>query len=192
LDFSALSKFLPSAQSPRFTELAKSKPIREQNNQSVEDISRLLAELDDTQLATALSEMVKYELSQILRIAPDKIDLSQSIYDMGLDSLMGVEFVVALEGRFGVRLSVMAISENPSIDKLTHLLLEILRTQDNASGETELTPAPHSSSPSKESDYTAQITELVKQHGSDSSAEDIAALAESLEVQPRQRGRFLQ
>ena len=192
LDFSALSRFLPSAQSPRFSELAKLKPIREQNNQGTEGISQLLAELDDTELVTALIEMVKYELSQILRIASDKIDSSKSIYDMGLDSLMGVELAVALEARFGVRLSVMTISENPSIDKLTYRLLEILRAPANASDNAEHTLAPQSLSPAKENTYTAQVTELVKRHGSNSSTEEIDSLAESLEAQPRQRGRFLQ
>ena len=86
LDFAALAKFLPSAQSPRFSELARLGTQREQNEQGTEDIPRLLSELDAAALAVVFMEMVKHELSQILRIAPDKIDASKSIYDMGLDS----------------------------------------------------------------------------------------------------------
>jgi phthiocerol/phenolphthiocerol synthesis type-I polyketide synthase C len=37
---------------------------------------------------------------------------------MGLDSLMGVELVLALEARFGIRLPVMALSQSPTISKL--------------------------------------------------------------------------
>lgn len=191
LDVAALAKFLPSAQSPRFSELARLGAQREQNDQSTEDIPRLLNELDDAALAVVFIEMVKHELSQILRIAPDKIDAGKSIYDMGLDSLMGVELVVALEARFGVRLSVMAISENSSIEKLTQRLLEILRAQLNTSDETaqDMTSSSHNNA--QVNGYTSQVTELVKLHGSDSSAEEIAALAESVRAQTHQAGRFL-
>jgi hypothetical protein len=86
----------------------------------------------------------------------------------------------------------MAISENPSIEKLTHRLLEILRAQANASGVAEQGLAPLSPNAAKEDNYIAQVTELAKRHGSDSSAEDLAALAKSLEAQPHQSGRLLQ
>jgi len=192
LDFSALSKFLPTAQSPRFSELARLSSNHEQNDQKTEDIPRLLAELDDMAIAVVFMDMVKNELSQILRIAPEKIDTSKSIYDMGLDSLMGVELVVALEARFGVRLSVMAISENPSIEKLTQRLITMLRAQINALAEEHHPSASNLQSNNNPNGYEAQVTELVKLHGSESSAEEIAALAESLDAQTHQAGRFLQ
>ena len=191
LDFAALAKFLPNAQSPRFSELARLGTQREQNDQGTEDIPRLLNELDDAALAMVFMEMVKHELSQILRIAPDKIDVSKSIYDMGLDSLMGVELVVALEARFGVRLSVMAISENPSIEKLTHRLIDILRAQLNTSDEAAQDVTASSANKAQANGYNAQVAELVKLHGSDSSAEEIAALAESVRAQTHEAGRFL-
>jgi len=191
LDVAALAKFLPSAQSPRFSELARHGTQREQNDQSTEDIPRLLSELDDAALAVVFIEMVKHELSQILRIAPDKIDASKSIYDMGLDSLMGVELVVALEARFGVRLSVMAISENPSIEKLTHRLIDILRAQLNTSDEAAQDMTSSSANKAQANGYDSQVAELVKLHGSDSSAEEIAALAESVRAQTHEAGRFL-
>jgi NAD(P)-dependent dehydrogenase (short-subunit alcohol dehydrogenase family)/acyl carrier protein len=192
LDFSALSKFLPSAQSPRFSELARFSLSRELNDQSTEDISQLLSTLDDTTLAVQFIEMVKQELAKILRIASEKIDASKSTYDMGLDSLMGVELVVALEARFGVRLSVMAISENPSIEKLAYRLLEILRAEVNVPVQAGHTFTPQSPSSANAHSHVTHVTELVKQHGSDSNAEDIAALAESLNTQIHQPGRFLQ
>jgi acyl carrier protein len=137
--------------------------------------------------------MVKNELSQILRISPDKIDPSKSIYDMGLDSLMGMELVIALEARFGVRLSVMTISENPSIEKLTQRLISLLRAQTDRSVETAQHLDTHSNTNSNTHQYAAQVSELVKQHGSDLSAQEIAALAESLDAQTEhETGKFLQ
>ena len=46
---------------------------------------------------------------------------------MGLDSLMGVELVVAVESRFGTRLPMMALSESPTITKLATWIMEQLR-----------------------------------------------------------------
>lgn len=192
LDFSALARFLPTAQSPRFKELARLGSQNSQDEQHAEDIPRLLNELDQIALTAVFTDIVKAELSQILRIAPEKIDTGKSIYDMGLDSLMGVELVVALEARFGVRLSVMAISENPSIDKLTQRLISLLRSQigtpeSQASvlTETQRQAATHA--------HTEQVEALVKLHGSDSNAAEIAALAESLDAQTtHQTGKFLQ
>ena len=186
LDFVALSKFLPTAHSPRFRELARLGSHNEQEDQKAVDIPRLLKELDQIAINAVFDDIVKNELSQILRIAPEKIDSRKSIHDMGLDSLMGVELVVALEARFGLRLSVMAISENPSIEKLTLRLISLLRSQSNPI-ETPV------SSDKATLTHTAQVTELVKLHGSDSNAEEIAALAEDLSVRtPHQTGKFLQ
>ena len=192
LDFSALAKFLPTAQAPRFGELARFGANREQTEQKTENIPRLLDELDDLALAVVFMAMVKQELSQILRLASDKIQTSQSIYDMGLDSLMGVELVVSLEARFGVRLSVMSISEHPSVEKLTHLLLGILRAQTSRADDSKHTLAPSLPQATAANSYATQVAELVKLHGSDSSAEEIVALADSLHSETHQAGRFLQ
>lgn len=205
LDFSALAKFLPTAQSPRFRELASQGSLNEQDDQKAVDIPRLVNELDQIALTAVFTDIVKNELSQILRIAPEKIDSGKSIYDMGLDSLMGVELVVALEARFGVRLSVMAISENPSIEKLTQRLISILRSQisllQQQYGETSEEKInaqgprlqDHLHEQAQLNVHTEQVAELVKLHGSDSSAEEIAAIAANLDAQTtHQAGKFLQ
>ncbi|MDQ8033681.1 MAG: acyl carrier protein, partial [Bordetella sp.] len=95
-----------------------------------DDISHLLATLDDEALHERVVEMVKREVGEILRVAPERIDALRSVYDMGLDSLMGVELVVALEQRFGQRLPVMALSESATIDKLGRRLVVLLRGED--------------------------------------------------------------
>ena len=113
--------------------------------------------------------MIKSEVGEILRVSPDKIDPNRSIYDMGLDSLMGVELVVALESRFGIQLSVMALSQSPTIAKLS----ERIGLQLKGSNEQEAAP--------EESQILAQAKQLVAQHGTEASAESIASLAEDIE-----------
>ncbi|MEF8723681.1 MAG: acyl carrier protein [Candidatus Accumulibacter delftensis] len=95
------------AGSPKFRELAWHAEADSQEDHS-EDIQRLLAELPDDELLAAFIDILQDEIGEILRVAPDKIDPNRSLYDMGLDSLMGVELMIALETRFGIRLPVMA------------------------------------------------------------------------------------
>ena len=55
------------------------------------------------------------------------------MYDMGLDSLMGAELMSAIESSLGVSVSVMALSETPTLEKLASRLVSQLR------GESSLT-----------------------------------------------------
>ena len=129
LDWHALARFLPSAKSPKFRELARLAGDDHNYLDNADDIHRMLEELSDSELLSALTEMIKSEIGEILHISPNKINPTCSVYDMGLDSLMGVELLVALESRFGTRLSVMALNQNPTIVKLA----ELIRAQLNGS-----------------------------------------------------------
>ncbi|WP_233238555.1 type I polyketide synthase [Bordetella sp. LUAb4] len=152
LDFQwpTLARLLPTAAAPRFTELARGDHDSEQD--PAQDIAHLLATLDDKALQAVFGEMLKAEIGEVLRVAPDKIDPERSLYDMGLDSLMGVELIAALESRFGVRLPVMTLSESPSAIKLTTRLIAVLR------GEGAAAPVDHTLS---------MVEKLVADHAAD-------------------------
>ncbi|MBL8396049.1 MAG: SDR family NAD(P)-dependent oxidoreductase [Candidatus Accumulibacter sp.] len=168
LDWHALSRFLPTAASPKFRPLNWHVAPGDGNDDQSQDIQRLLAELPDDQLRAAFVDLLKNEIGEILRVAPDKIDPDRSLYDMGLDSLMGVELVVALEARFGIRLPVMALSQTPRITQLAERIVQQLRGQ-SESGE-----------PAVKNDIAEQAEQVAKQQGVDASAEAIASLAEHL------------
>lgn len=151
LDWRALARFLPSATSPKFSHLARLSAADRDGEESSMDVQKLLAELDDDALLQTFVSMLKNEVGNILRIPAEKIDASASIYDMGLDSLMGVELVMALEERFGTRLPVMALSESPNVNKLAERLIVILR------GQTE--------QPTQDDAALAQLQQIAAQHG---------------------------
>ncbi|HRD93409.1 MAG TPA: SDR family NAD(P)-dependent oxidoreductase [Accumulibacter sp.] len=136
-DWNALSRLLPSAASPKFRELAWHADDGDDQDNHSEDIQRLLTELSDEDLLAAFIDILRGEISEILRVAPDKIDANRSLYDMGLDSLMGVELMVALEGRFGIRLPVMALSQSPTIARLAAKVIQQLRGTDEGSESDE-------------------------------------------------------
>ena len=163
LDWKALSRFLPGANTPKFSELARSIGDNEANHANADDFQRSLAELSDAELLATLIEMLKSEVGEILRVVPDKIDPTRSIYDMGLDSLMGVELVVALEARFGTRLPVMALSQSPTIAKLAERLVVQLKGHEEH---------PHNA----DEGVLSQARQLAVQHGSGDTDESIATL----------------
>ena len=171
LDWKALARFLPSAGSPKFSELTRHAGDSDGDQDNADDIQRMLSELSDADLLARLTDMLKSEVGEILRVSPDKIDPARSIYDMGLDSLMGVELVGALESRFGVRLPVMALSQSPTIAKLAQRLTQQLKGSD----DMEIT--------SDEKGMLAQAKQLASQHGADISAESIATLVEDIQSQ---------
>ncbi|MCS4062637.1 type I polyketide synthase [Pseudomonas putida] len=161
LDFKALSRFLPSAATPRFVELARAYGSDQEDEGGGEDIQRMLAELDDGELLERFAEMLKHEVCEILRLPPARLDAQRPLQELGLDSLMSVELVVALEERFGIRLPVMELSDSSSIDKLAARLLELLRGE-AGSGEGQL------------------AQNVLARHGSEHSAEALAQMNAAL------------
>jgi len=100
-----------------------------------------------------------------LGLPQEKIEESCTLHDMGLDSLMGVELVLAMEKRFGVKLPVMILSEHPTLSRLGKKILELLEQglQTECNGSAAST-----------------ITQIARQHGVDSNSETFARLAEDI------------
>ncbi|MDO9106548.1 MAG: SDR family NAD(P)-dependent oxidoreductase [Methylovulum sp.] len=172
-DWRALSAFLPTAGSPKFRELAMQAPKADSNDDHRADIRRLLDELADDELQVAFIAMLKEELSQILLVNKEKIDANHSMYDMGLDSLMGVELMIAIEARFDVQIPVLALSEAPTLNKLADRLITQLRgdkVQDSEAAST-----------------LANINDLSKRHGSAVTQDQISALTKALEADSSSR-----
>ena len=164
-EWQALSRVLPSAGSPKFGELARE--CGGDDDDQSQDIRRLLAELPDDELLVVIGDMLRSEIGEILRIPPEKIDANRSLFDMGLDSLMGVELAVALDARFGIRLPVLALSQTPTISRLAErLLLQLRETEDGARGGA-----------AAQEELLAQTELIARQQGVEVSDEEIARFA---------------
>jgi phthiocerol/phenolphthiocerol synthesis type-I polyketide synthase C len=169
LDWGALSRSLPSAASPKFVELARGGGDSEAHDEGAQDLRRLLTELPEEELQSTVIDMLKVEIGDILRMAPDKIDATLSVQQMGLDSLMGVELVVAVESRFGTRLPVMALSDSPTLAKLAVWIIAQLRGEE-------------ASPDAREDETRAQIEMVASQHAADVPVAEIDRIAASLRV----------
>jgi acyl transferase domain-containing protein/NADPH:quinone reductase-like Zn-dependent oxidoreductase/acyl carrier protein len=132
LDWTALNRFLPTAVSPKFQELARAAEDAGANGDGYEQLQRWLEEMDDDELAAALAEALRREIGAILHIAPERIEGARPLHDLGMDSLMGMELVSAVETRFGVALPLMALSEGLSLERLVQTMIRQLRGNEDA------------------------------------------------------------
>jgi len=178
LDWHALARHLPSSAAPRYADLARLAGDARDEGSSADDLLAQLADLDDAELAPRIIELLKQEVSEILRVPADRIDPGRSLYDIGLDSLMGVELVVALEGRFGIRLPVMALSESPTLDKLSARLILALRGDARHDGGDADGIATH-------------IERLATQHAQEVAPEDIDAITRRVRASQAEAGQGL-
>ncbi|GHB11345.1 type I polyketide synthase [Salinicola rhizosphaerae] len=122
LEWKALSRFLPTADAPRYREIART--AKDDGTETGDDdLKQLLATLSPEALHDTLIDVLGKELAKILLIDEEKIDIHKSVYDMGFDSLMGVELVTALESRLGIQVPVMVLSEAGTLAKLCDYLM---------------------------------------------------------------------
>ncbi len=178
LDWRALSRFLPSATQPKFSALARRSKHDASEEGQCNDISLWITTLSDAELHMRFVELLRHEVGDILRVTPEKIDPTRSIYDMGLDSLMGVELVVALEARFGVRLPVMALNDSPTLSKLADRLIKMLKGDE----------VPDAS----QADGTrAQIEQIAAQHDAAITPAALEELTEKLAASGDQPNRMI-
>jgi phthiocerol/phenolphthiocerol synthesis type-I polyketide synthase C len=166
-DWSAMARFLPTAGAPKFIQQA----ARARDNAHVPadsaDLQQMLQQLSGGALRTAVIDLLKGELGEVLGLSPEKIDADRSLHDMGLDSLMGAELMLALGKRFGVNLPVMALSENPTLARLAQQVLELIERDEQAEHDDPT---------------AAQIAQIAAQHGADANSEVIVQFAQDIQA----------
>jgi acyl carrier protein len=128
LDWSTLGRFLPAAHAPKFSNLARTVAGERgaHGTESAQDLRRRLDGLVGDALTNALTEIVRAEVAEILRIVPERIEPGTSLLDMGMDSLMAVELATSLEARLDIQLSALALSGGPTIESVVERMIRLL------------------------------------------------------------------
>jgi phthiocerol/phenolphthiocerol synthesis type-I polyketide synthase C len=101
------------------------------------DLHTLLREKSESEVFDALISITIEEISHILRIAPDTIDPNQSLAEIGMDSLMGLELRLSFENKFGIELPLLAIGDL-SVASLTRKLITELSDDGEANSEEDV------------------------------------------------------
>lgn len=166
LDWGALSRFLPSAGSPRFQQLSQSVSASHTSDHSP-DLRRELELMERPELIETIKGILREEISTILRVPATKLDENKSLLEIGMDSLMGVELMTSFENSLGITIPMMALSEAPTIAKLAERLAHSIK--------------PIETSAELEDSVASQFRALAKQHGVDEVGDsEMAMIAESL------------
>ena len=174
LDWRALAKYLPSAQSAKFSVIAKLAGEANFIDANEYDVREMVTTLDALSLKVKFTALIRMIVADILRTLAEKVDVSRSLYEMGLDSLMGVELVSALENRFGVRLPAMVLAENSTIEKLAARLILTLTVDDAHATDNLLEMGKKLS----------QIQQVALQHGESMSASELTEFANAAAQHP--------
>jgi NAD(P)-dependent dehydrogenase (short-subunit alcohol dehydrogenase family)/acyl carrier protein len=162
LDWSTLSRFLPAAHAPKFLELARTVVGERVHGESAQDLRRRLEGLVGEALVNALTEIVRDEVAEILRIVPERLEPGISLLDMGMDSLMAVELATSIGARLDVQLSALALSGGPTIESVVERVIRLLH------------PAEDPAAVAAGAALEAQVLAVAEQHMGGLSAESAA------------------
>lgn len=155
LEWAKLKRFLPSSSGSLFSMLRHLGDEESGAAHSGGNLREELMSLPHEELHTAVTAHLKHEISKILRIEEAMLDERKSLFDMGMDSLMGVELVGALESGMGIHLPILALSEGPTIEKLSTRIASMLRSDNAIPPESAENPT----------DSEEQVILLAAQHG---------------------------
>ena len=138
LDWSVIQRVMPAAKSAKYDELQRQ--VKSSDGDQYEDIQTLIANMSHAEIQSLVVDLLLDEIEQILRLPREKLDIEQSVFDLGMDSLMGMELVLAIEERFGVKLPVMALTEGANIQRIAERITDQLSDTD---GDDEASPSQH-------------------------------------------------
>jgi NADPH:quinone reductase-like Zn-dependent oxidoreductase/acyl carrier protein len=161
LDWSVLSRVLPAARAPKFSDLTRASTAGGAGDEPAHDLRRWLAELPESELLPAVTDVVRKEIAQILRMAPDRIDITASLSEQGMDSLMAVELATSLEGRLGIEVTALTLSDAPTIERIAARVVQYLRPAG---------PPAEGSTP-EASGLAEQIRQIAARHAGEISTE---------------------
>jgi acyl carrier protein len=107
VNWSAAKRHLPTLATPMFAGLV----AKSQGDGADIDLRDRLANCTLDEAHQLLIGMLRAELGRILRLAPESIDPHRSLSELGMDSLMGVELRMAVEGSLKVDLPLLSLAE---------------------------------------------------------------------------------
>ena len=112
-----------------------------------------------------LEDYFRAQLARVMELDADKIDVSQPLNSLGLDSLMVIELKNVIESSLEVTLPMSRFLEGPSLSQLAGYALEALGDLSNAevpAGSTSATAATSQAAPSSMAPSAAQGTAVEK------------------------------
>ncbi len=164
MDWNVVQRVMPAARSAKYTELCRLAKGTDEGDQG-DDIASLIAGLSPRAVHELVTDLLMAEIGEILRLPPEKVVADKSVFDLGMDSLMGMELVLAIEERFGVRLPVMALTEGATISRIAEKIAGRL----TGNSEAERT-----------SSLASRAADTVRKHGEDLSEDQLSKMVDDV------------
>ncbi|HET6546723.1 MAG TPA: SDR family NAD(P)-dependent oxidoreductase [Rhodanobacteraceae bacterium] len=133
IDWRRLADYSPrAAASPRIADLVPSGQDGVSKPVPISDILGRLASAPAAERAPLLESHLRSALARVLGLAAADIDSERPIDQLGLDSLLAVEFMMVLTRELGVELPVIALLGGMTIARLTGLVLVEIKFPDGS------------------------------------------------------------
>jgi hypothetical protein len=118
---------LPGNLAPFFSELVGAEPGRSQTGMGRDIVAQLEA-AGQPERRTLLVEYLSDQVSKVLALSPGQpVDAHRSILELGMDSLMAMEFRNRIQAALAVQVAVADLLGGASVDALAGRLLETMR-----------------------------------------------------------------
>jgi acyl carrier protein len=171
VDWHKVARALPAVRSAKFSLLTRGLDDAAGDAGLADDLQKLINGMSDVQVHELATTLLREQVAKVVRMPADQVDVEQSVFELGMDSLMAVELQVAIESQFGVTIPAMAINEETSIVQLAGQIAKQL-DGNGADG-----PGDDSPEPDAERQILASLSSL---HGEGLTSEELETLADDV------------
>lgn len=116
-NWSAIRKLLPIMAAPMYANVIHGLEDNEEMGGTA-DLKELIKGLSREEVHVLISGLLGDEVAKILQLSRDKVEYNRPLQELGVDSLMAMELVAAIESRFSITIPVMALTDNITVDSL--------------------------------------------------------------------------
>jgi NADPH:quinone reductase-like Zn-dependent oxidoreductase/acyl carrier protein/SAM-dependent methyltransferase len=168
LDWSRVARALPAARAPKFSLLTSGLDDATGDAGLGDDIQNLIEGMSEDQIRELTTRILQEQVARVVHMSPDQVDVEQSVFELGMDSLMAVELQVAIEAQFGVSIPAMAMNEDTSIVDLAGRITRQLEGKNSSEEDGK---------PASERDILASLS---ARHGEGLTAEELEIFADDV------------
>ena len=130
---------MPSAGSLKYEEQILRAKIPETNGSNTQgDILTVINSLSKEEKQEFIVQLLAREIGTILHIPPEKVDQHKPVFELGMDSLMGVELALAIEEKLAIKLPLMSLAEGATIAKLATKVIDLIQGTEFSDAEDKI------------------------------------------------------
>ena len=131
------SKTAPRRFSHLWSEIPQGEEEGDEGQEPGEPIRPRLQAVSPEERPAILAQHLRKMIAKVLELPPGKLELDQSLTDVGLDSLMAMELIVRMENDLEISIPVVRFLGGPSIDQMVPWLLEEMQDLESVADDPE-------------------------------------------------------